>query len=368
MHTGRVPDRIDIAAYRPEWRTQFLEVAAEISSALGDQAITVNHIGSTSVPGLDAKDIIDVQVSVLDLDHPQLRRALESTGFGWRGDITSDHTPAGSSLPPDDFEKRYAQRWDPERVNCHIRVPGRFNHRYALLFRDFLRANDPASHAYADVKRQLANHFPHDIDAYYDVKDPVMDIVFAAAEGWAEVTDWTEPVEVPITAVDWTLKRRRDRDLFFGHHFASPIPAEERPGFSGLSYFEVDPAWRIACEFEPRDEGSIEVPSTSGVASRYRHVGDVTVDMSGRRQRLMVLDDGDGGRFIPFTDETAGVETYGGARYVGIEPRGDSTAIVDFNDAHNPWCVYDDEFVCPLAPPQNVIALRVVAGEKDYRP
>jgi hypothetical protein len=90
--------------------------------------------------------------------------------------------------------------------------------------------------------------------------------------------------------------------------------------------------------------------------------------MAGRRQRLIVLDDGDGGRIIPFTDETAGAETYGGARYVAIEHCEDATVTVDFNEAHNPWCVYDDEFVCPLAPPQNAIALRVTAGEMDFRP
>ena len=362
-----VPAHIDIVAYRSEWPNEFLGVAAEISSVLGDHAITIHHIGSTSVPGLAAKDIIDVQVSVLDIDDPHLRPGLEAAGFVWRGDITRDHTPPGTLPLPEDLEKRYAQRLDSPKVNCHVRVPGRPNHRYALLFRDFLRSSEAAAQAYAEVKRQLAGHFPNDVDAYYDVKDPVMDIIYAAAEGWAATTEWTEPA-IPITASDWTLKHRRDRDLFFGHHFASPLPAEARPGFSGLRYFDIEPAWRCEGEFIPIAERLVDVPSTSGVASRYRHVGDASVAIPGHRLRLMVLDDGDGGRFIPFTDETAGVETYGGARYVGIEEHGDGMLTVDFNEAHNPWCVYDDEFVCPLAPPQNAIALRVVAGEQDYRP
>ena len=84
--------------------------------------------------------------------------------------------------------------------------------------------------------------------------------------------------------------------------------------------------------------------------------------------RLVVLDDGDGGSFIPFRDATAGVETYGGGRYVGIEVAADGTAVVDFNRAGNPWCVYDDEFTCPLPPPSNVIVEPVTAGEKMWRP
>ncbi len=76
-------------------------------------------------------------------------------------------------------------------VNCHIRVAGRFNQRYAILFRDYLRAHAAAAAAYGEVKRSLAARAPHDWDLYYDVKDPAIDMLMSGAEEWAQRTDWS---------------------------------------------------------------------------------------------------------------------------------------------------------------------------------
>jgi GrpB-like predicted nucleotidyltransferase (UPF0157 family) len=190
-------DRIEIVEYSEGWADRFAEVADGILSVMGGIDISVSHIGSTSVPGLAAKDIIDVQVSVDVLDPSMLRPRMESIGFTWRTDITSDHEPPGSDLPSDDLAKLYAQQTLGVRVNAHIRRRGAFNHRYALLFRDFLRADPTAADAYSAVKRQLAARFPADVDAYYDIKDPVMDIIMCGADQWALRTSWSERTDRP---------------------------------------------------------------------------------------------------------------------------------------------------------------------------
>jgi GrpB-like predicted nucleotidyltransferase (UPF0157 family) len=72
-----------------------------------------------------------------------------------------------------------------------VRRAGSPNGRYALLFRDYLRAHPLASEAYAQAKTALARHAPTDWDLYYDVKDPVCDIIMAGAEEWAATTRWS---------------------------------------------------------------------------------------------------------------------------------------------------------------------------------
>lgn len=177
--------------YKPSWPLEFARIGSSIRAALGDRALAIHHIGSTAVPGLDAKDVIDVQVTVSGLDDGNLRPALEGIGLVWYDKIARDHTPPGMTLPDAELEKRYAKAPEFARAtHVHVRVEGRFNQRYALLCRDYLRSHAGAARAYAEIKRQLARYFPNDPQAYYDIKDPVFDAIMAGAEDWASVTNW----------------------------------------------------------------------------------------------------------------------------------------------------------------------------------
>ena len=168
-----------IVPYKFSWLDEFTVIGAEVRAALGKTALAVHHIGSTSVPGLAAKDVIDIQVTVAALD-ASLNHPLENAGFTFRDDIRRDHKPPGVTLLPEQLEKRYFQRLE-RPVHLHVRAAGRFNQRYALLCRDFLRAQPLARNAYAEVKKQLARYFPDNVEAYYDVKDPVFDVLMAGA-------------------------------------------------------------------------------------------------------------------------------------------------------------------------------------------
>lgn len=182
---------IEIVPYRAEWPHEFARLGATIREAVGDHAMAIHHIGSTSVPSLDAKDIIDIQLTVADLDAP-IRASLEEARF-WMVDRTvTDHLPPGMTLESSELDKRlYGYRG--RRVNLHVRQAGRFNQRYPLLCRDYLRTHPLAAQAYREIKRQLARRFPEDMEAYYDIKDPVFDVIMAGAEEWATFTSWSPP-------------------------------------------------------------------------------------------------------------------------------------------------------------------------------
>jgi GrpB-like predicted nucleotidyltransferase (UPF0157 family) len=183
--------RITIEPYSEQWPCEFATVEGLLREMLGDVAVRIDHIGSTSVPGLAAKDVIDVQVGVADLDDPRLVPAFEQLGATATA-ITTDHVPPGDQSGPSAWEKRYFRppaSWRP--THLHVRATGRTNFRYALLFRDYLRHSQSAAGAYAQVKVALARLHPDDVDAYYDVKDPVCDLIMDAAERWATDVAWS---------------------------------------------------------------------------------------------------------------------------------------------------------------------------------
>ncbi len=183
---------ITIVPYDPRWPEEFAAVAQPLRAALGELALRIDHIGSTAVPGLAAKDRIDVQVTVQDFDcTDQLVMALGVLGYTRREDINCDHRPPLAQGPGADWEKRYFRAPPGQRpTNLHVRALGRANQRYPLLFRDYLRAHPAASAAYAQIKLNLARLHPDDVDFYYDIKDPVCDVIMDAAEEWARLTGW----------------------------------------------------------------------------------------------------------------------------------------------------------------------------------
>jgi len=167
---------------------------------------------------------------------------------------------------------------------------------------------------------------------------------------------------------DRILRERLERDQFLKEHYASPLPDEERDSFRGLDYFPVGARWVISGEYIDEDRHDVQIPSTAGMENPYTKVGVFVVTLGDATYRLTVIDDGDGDTFVPFRDATNGVDTYEGGRYVGVAGGSGSAVSIDFNRARNPWCVYDEEFICPLPPIENWIAERIPAGEKMYLP
>jgi dephospho-CoA kinase len=175
----RLADRgpVAIVAADPDWPRQAGLVAARLTRATGK---SVDHVGSTAVPGLAAKDVLDLQLTVADMTEADgLRAAIEEAGFPCRPEITAD-TPHG----PGGWAKRFHRNADPGRaVNLHVRAADSAGHRAALTFRDWLRADADARAAYEAEKRRLAVVHTG-AAAYADAKEAW----FAAA--WPRMAAW----------------------------------------------------------------------------------------------------------------------------------------------------------------------------------
>jgi GrpB-like predicted nucleotidyltransferase (UPF0157 family) len=178
-----------IVPYQPAWPLEFRSIAAAQRQALGPLALRIDHIGSTSVPGLPAKDVIDVQVAVAALDSAVVS-ALTAIGYSLPESMSHDHRPPNATGPDEDWAKLYINPPPGQRrTHTHVRVLGRPNQRYALLFRDYLRAHPPTAAAYAELKRRLAEHLADPL-MYPEVKDPAVDLIYLAAEEWAAAAGW----------------------------------------------------------------------------------------------------------------------------------------------------------------------------------
>jgi len=169
------PDSTVLVAPDDSWPLAAARLSSRVRLALGEHAVAVEHIGSTSVPGLIAEDVIDLQVGVqvlTDADDPGFVRALSDKGFPWSADYLH-----GSA--------------DPGRlVRLHVREIDGQAWRTALVFRDWLRAKTDEREAYGDLKRQVAETATTRSE-YVEALQPWLDKAFARADAWAEHTGWT---------------------------------------------------------------------------------------------------------------------------------------------------------------------------------
>jgi GrpB-like predicted nucleotidyltransferase (UPF0157 family) len=181
---------VTIVEYRTAWSVEFEAIAAELRETLGVAALQIDHIGSTAVPALAAKDIIDVQVTVRSLDDGISERLLAAGFSTHTHHARQDHMPPGFMAHERDWSKLFfMQKPGARRSNIHVRQMGKPNQRYPLLVRDFLQAEPRIAAAYGELKKRLASALA-DPDTYPEVKDPVADIIYLAAERWASATNW----------------------------------------------------------------------------------------------------------------------------------------------------------------------------------
>jgi len=181
-----------LVPYRIEWESQSAELISILRTQLGDAALRIEHIGSTAIPSMTSKDVIDLQVSVIDLESATrtFDGPLSALGFQ-QSPFQADHIPAGIDDDPANWRKRLWTRHDATAgsVNLHVRKAGSPNERLALLFRDWFRAHPAAIPAYGAIKQSIAA-ITYDTGAYADVKDPVVDLVNVVAESWADRVNW----------------------------------------------------------------------------------------------------------------------------------------------------------------------------------
>jgi GrpB-like predicted nucleotidyltransferase (UPF0157 family) len=175
--TGAGDDRITVVPYDPRWQVLFEAEADRLGDALVETAVRIEHIGSTAVPGLAAKPVIDIQISVPSLD-PATPYAgpLEGLGYGnWRDVHEPDH--------------RFC-RDDPRRHHVHLVVAGGDLEPLRPLLRDYLVAHPRVAREYGDLKVKAAATHGDDRDAYTFSKSEFIEGALARARVWASETGW----------------------------------------------------------------------------------------------------------------------------------------------------------------------------------
>ena len=169
---------------------------------------------------------------------------------------------------------------------------------------------------------------------------------------------------------------RKERDNFFKSHPRSPLKESDRLNFHQLSYYPIDLRYRFQGKIELYSI-DIRAPryyvtflTNKGTQKRYVRYGQFRLKWNGKEYTLQIfksiLSDM---LFIPFKDKTNGKETYSSGRYVDAEvliPGYETT--IDFNEAYNPSCAYNERFTCPIPPEENTLDMEVHAGEKKFRP
>lgn len=170
-------DPIEVVDPSPDWPGVFAEWRDRLAAALGGAPRRIEHIGSTAVPGLAAKPIVDVLVSVADVDDEAgYVRAIESLGLAFRV-----REPG----------HRYFRAPGERRVvQVHVCEAGGEWERGHLLFRDYLRKHPAVASDYAQLKRVLADRFRDDRTGYTEGKTEFLMGVLAEAEEWAETVGW----------------------------------------------------------------------------------------------------------------------------------------------------------------------------------
>ncbi|MDP9397397.1 MAG: GrpB family protein [Actinomycetota bacterium] len=166
---GREPVTIRVVDYDEQWPLRFQDAAARVRRALSERALGVEHIGSTSVPGLAAKPIIDMLLTVDDVtDEAAYVPPLESVGF-----VLRVREPEHRML-----------RTPARDVHLHVYEPDRVEVRNYLDLRDWLRVDPADRELYAATKRRLAQQQWTDMNAYADAKTDVVLEILGRAAGW----------------------------------------------------------------------------------------------------------------------------------------------------------------------------------------
>ena len=166
---GLERDRVRLAPYTPKWRRLFEEEKARLQAAIGPYVLDIQHVGSTSIPGMIAKPIIDIGVSVTSFEGARVCiQPVEQLGYEYRGEF-------GIPL------RHYFVKGDPRTHHLHMHELGSPDWENQVLFRDYLIQHPDLAEEYAALKMDLAQRYPTDREAYLEAKAPFIQRVMGMA-------------------------------------------------------------------------------------------------------------------------------------------------------------------------------------------
>lgn len=172
-------DQWRISKYDSEWENLFHDLAIKLRESLGDLASRIDHVGSTSVIGLDAKPIIDIQISVLNYDNVlNYKTKIEEAGFVLRNEN------------PDKTKRYFRELPGNRRTHIHVRQAGSFSEQITLLFRDYLRVHPADCLRYAQEKHRLMELYKNERPKYVEGKGPIVWNIIQKAHTWSQEVGW----------------------------------------------------------------------------------------------------------------------------------------------------------------------------------
>lgn len=165
-----MPERVEIVPYDAEWPAHFREIAALLKTLLGDRVLDIHHIGSTSIPGMAAKPLIDVDVILpTAADVIDACPLMEAAGY----------EPRGNRYDTDIFA--FMKRTTAPRQRVYLCPEGHATHHRRMQFRDYLRTHPQAASDYQALKLKLAEAFEYDGDGYTAAKAAFVNDIVARA-------------------------------------------------------------------------------------------------------------------------------------------------------------------------------------------
>ncbi len=168
--------KVEVVPHNPSWHQEFERESKLVATVLGNNFITIHHIGSTSIPNIYAKPIIDMLIEVTDIEEID-KYNPEMIGLGYEA--------MGEFGIPG---RRYFRK-EINNIRTHhlhtfqVNSPDVARHLY---FRDYMKAHPEDAKKYSDLKRELARQFPHDIESYMDGKDGFIKEMEIKARNWSE--------------------------------------------------------------------------------------------------------------------------------------------------------------------------------------
>ena len=169
---------------------------------------------------------------------------------------------------------------------------------------------------------------------------------------------------------------QKNQNDFFKDASRSPLKSKDLKDFKGLDFFSIDSSYIVKAKlFRTPNTSFFGMKTTTERITKERVFGILSFNIDNQPFELNVYQGESAGEedvdanylFLPFLDESNGLTTYAGGRYIDLyAPVGD-TLIIDFNQAYNPFCAYNDKYSCPIVPRENYIPLSVTAGVKSFK-
>ena len=175
---------------------------------------------------------------------------------------------------------------------------------------------------------------------------------------------------------DSVIQFQKKMNEHYADSAKSPLKKKDLAVFKALEFFPINENYFVQAKFiRTKKEKPFEMPTTTSRKPIYVKYGELHFKIDGIPCQLNVYQYVEFAKkpgyknslFLPFTDYTSGVESYGGGRYIDLEIQKGNNWTVDFNQAYNPYCAYNEVYSCPIVPKENDLKVEIKAGVKTFK-